>query len=555
MEGNLMSITMQRMEQYIYIYESKSYWDKKNKRAENNKNSIGRIDTVTGETLYKQQYIDKLKGEGKPTENMKIWVDGRRKTPKKETIESEEAMELAKEILNTVKDYGTAYFLQAISEKIGLIEILKETHPYSWKKIFVLACYLLVSDKAVMYCNDWFENNDCIDSGSMTSQRISELLVSFGHNERSNFYSRWCLSICENEYVALDITSVSSYSKNMDFMEWGYNRNGENLPQINICMLFGEKSMLPIYQTFYSGSISDVCTLETTLAEFSALTASREIMLIMDKGFFSVKNVNMMLGKQGDSQYKFVVPVSFTSNIAKKLIEQERDTIDSVENVIFTSNSPVRGVHKIIDWGNTGAKIHAHIFYNPEKATKDRNELYAYIARLKARAIKDPTNKKSQKEYKEFLIINSPSSADERISVEICKNAVEKKLNTAGWFILISNQIENPQTAYDIYRAKDVVEKSFFQYKNNLGINRFHVHNDERVLNKTFIAFIALILSSHIHNTMKERELDKFMSFDKLFTTLSKLKSAYIKGIPVLRPVTNDQKLIFEHFNIVLPTF
>lgn len=68
----------------------------------------------------------------------------------------------------------------------------------------------------------------------MSGQGISELLISFGHKERSDFYSRWCMYVCEKEYVALDITSVSSYSKNIGCMEWGYNRDGENLPQVNI---------------------------------------------------------------------------------------------------------------------------------------------------------------------------------------------------------------------------------------------------------------------------------------------------------------------------------
>lgn len=173
---------------------------------------------------------------------------------------------------------------------------------------------------------------------------------------------------------------------------------------------------------------------------------------------------------------------------------------------------------------------------------------------MKTKAIKNPANKKLQKEYKQYLIIDSTQSSNgQHITVNIRKDVVEKELETAGWFILISNQIDDAQAAYDIYRAKDAVEKSFFQYKSNLGINRFHVHNDERMLNKTFVAFIALILSSHIHNIMKKLELDKLMSFDKLLIILSKLKSAYIKGIPVLRPLTNEQKLIFESFDVNLP--
>ncbi|GAI85050.1 unnamed protein product, partial [marine sediment metagenome] len=39
-----------------------------------------------------------------------------------------------------------------------------------------------------------------------------------------------------------DITSFSSYAKNLDFLEWGYNRDREKLPQINFGVIYGEPS-------------------------------------------------------------------------------------------------------------------------------------------------------------------------------------------------------------------------------------------------------------------------------------------------------------------------
>ncbi len=547
------SITKQQQGIYTYIYESESYWNHELKQSENYKISIGKLDPVTGETYYKQQYIDKLKREGKSVDGMKVWSDRRKASAKQEQNEAEASSELARKILETVKCYGTSYFLQNIAEKTGLLECLKEALPDHWQKVFVLACYLVASDKPVMYCSDWLDDNELIDAGSMASQRVSELLSGFGHKERSDFYNSWCRHICEREYIALDITSVSSYSKRNSFIEWGYNRDGEDLPQVNICMLFGEKSRMPIYQTLYSGSLGDVSTLETTLAEFSALTDTRDILLIMDKGFFSRKNVNMLLGTSTERKgYNFILPVSFTSKFAKDIVALERTHIDCIENVIFTNSSPIRGVHKVLKWPGAG-EIHAHVFFNPDKALKDRNTLYANVTRLKMKALSDPYNKKLQKEFKRYLMITPSDKPYDGASVEIRKEVVEKELENVGWFVLISNQIDDTQTAYNLYRAKDVVEKSFFQYKNNLGIDRLHVHGDARMLNKTFLAFIALILSSHVHNIMKEKQIDGIMSFDELLNALAKLKTAYVKGVRVLRPLTKEQKLIFDSFDICFP--
>ena len=103
--------------------------------------------------------------------------------------------------------------------------------------------------------------------------------------------------------------------------EWGYNRDGEDLPQINICMLFGESSRLPVYQTIYCGSLKDVSTLKTTLGEFTAMTGTSDIMVVLDKGFYSKNNIDTMLSNgEDDISYKFLISVPFTTKFAKSLV-------------------------------------------------------------------------------------------------------------------------------------------------------------------------------------------------------------------------------------------
>jgi hypothetical protein len=164
------------------------------------------IDPDTGDEYYKQDYIDRLKQEGKPTDNIKIWRDQR-----EARIADIDTMALAQEILATVKNFGLSYFLQSIAENTGVVEVLKQSVAKCWQKIIVLACYLVAEDKAVAYCSDWTEGNECLDSGSMASQRISELLFAFNYNERAEFFKQWYQHIRENEYVALDITSISNF--------------------------------------------------------------------------------------------------------------------------------------------------------------------------------------------------------------------------------------------------------------------------------------------------------------------------------------------------------
>jgi len=530
------SVTKQRIGKYTYLYESVSYRDELG-RPRNKKDKIGKIDPYTGKTIYTPEYC-------KRTGCAPVQFNGHSSEEA-----PAEAKKYAQQFLDSVKCYGAYWFLRAISEKIGLWDILQQAFPDTWREIFTLACYLVVSDKPAMYCEDWLVENEWLEVGSMSSQRISELLTKFDETHRYRFYRIWSERIQEQEYLALDITSFSSYSEQITDCEWGHNRDNEKLPQVNLCMLYGEKSRLPVFQTNYSGSLSDVTTLECTISEFQAVSGTREIMAVMDKGFFSTQNVNTLIAKN----VRFLVSVPFSSKFAKQFVADEREDIDQISNVIHTSDSPIRGIHRVYYWLKSDFKLHVHIYFNPEKAVKDRNELYGYVAKLKDIAAKDPDNTKYKKDIAHYLAMQKNNDAEGGVCICVREDVVARTLETAGWFVLLSSHIDAPQIAYDVYRLKDVVEKSFWKYKNCLGLDRLRVHTNERVLNKTFVAFVALILSSHIHNVLKTQKLYKIMTFDKLFLTLAKLKSASISGHRFLRPLTKQIKDILKAFHVPVP--
>ena len=64
--------------------------------------------------------------------------------------------------------------------------------------------------------------------------------------------------------------------------------------------------------------------------------------------------------------------------------------------------------------------------------------------------------------------------------------------------------------AIDIYRNRDVVEKLFRMIKTKLQYNPFRVYYDKSVISKTFLIFIASIISCEIKNKLiKLYEKDK----------------------------------------------
>jgi len=518
-------ITKQRVGKYTYLYESTSFRDDRG-RPRNRKVKIGKIDPYCGATVYTAEYAQKM--GIKPVES-----------PSRAPIAAS-----AGQLLDGIKDFGVYWFLSHIAETSGLLGILRSAFPSTWRQVFTIASYLTVSDEPVMYCEDWLDENEWFETGTMSSQRISELLASFGEHERNQFYRAWYAHIREREYIALDITSVSSYSLCRDECEYGYNRDGEDLPQTNLCMLFGETSRLPVYQTAYSGSLGDVSTLDCTAAQVKELLGEFIGTFVMDKGFFSKKNVELLL----ERRLPFLVSVPFGNKFAVQLIEELRASIDCFDNTITTAHAPIRGVRREVVWGEN--VLHAYVFFDTAKAASARNDLFDHVTKLKNAAIAGLDRKEHKKDRDRYLVVENAESG-RRVSVR--DDVVSRAVRTSGWFVLLGSSAQSAQHAFDVYRLKDVVEKGFWRYKNSLGLDRMRVHTDERAANKVFVAFIALIISCHIRNTMKNNDCCHRMTPSKLFYALAKLKSASIGGHRILRPLTKQQKDIFEAFGVPLP--
>jgi transposase len=110
---------------------------------------------------------------------------------------------------------------------------------------------------------------------------------------RKQFLLEWRKATATGEACFHDITSISSYSLKSDVVEYGYNRDKEDLPQINLGMVTDSGNRLALYYRSHDGSISDVATLKHVLHEGYAFNMNK-LTFVMDKGFFSTQNIGMM---------------------------------------------------------------------------------------------------------------------------------------------------------------------------------------------------------------------------------------------------------------------
>ena len=125
-----------------------------------------------------------------------------------------------------------------------------------------------------------------------------------------------------------------------------------------------------------------------------------------------------------------------------------------------------------------------------------------------------------------------------------------------GVFILITNNLKMDAVGLlDLYRKKDAVEKCFNTIKNELDLNRMRVHSDTTCEGKMFMTFLAAILYTALSNQMKEADLFKKYTLHEIFMLLKNIRSIKLDdGSYILSEITKEQKLIFEAFNLTVPS-
>ena len=128
---------------------------------------------------------------------------------------------------------------------------------------------------------------------NIPSQRSSELFALVSEDHKNRFFSLQGKRKVDKEFWAYDTTSISSYSKQLRQVQHGHNKEHDPLEQLNLAIVFGEESNLPFYYRKLSGNIPDSKTIEHLLADLNNLGFSK-VKLVMDRGFYSQANVNML---------------------------------------------------------------------------------------------------------------------------------------------------------------------------------------------------------------------------------------------------------------------
>jgi transposase len=443
-----------------------------------------------------------------------------------------------------VRCEGSGLLLDRLADSLSLTRILREAFPEDWNKILTCAYYLINEGKALSHVETWSAHHSHPYGETLPSQRVSELLQAVTAEKQLAFFKHWVKTRAESEYVAMDITSVSSYGKQNEYVHYGYNRDGESLPQINLCLLLGEESGIPIYYESLNGSIKDVSTLENVLKVMGWLNANR-LHAVMDRGFYSERNIDNLY----DKHIRFTVGVPFTTKWTRELVSKVRDSIEG-----FDHYHRLGGYTFFADTDTTtwkGHRCYRHVYYDSKKASAEYTDFLEKIELWRAELEENKPVEENRQNYDRYFDVKETLKHGRRVMVR--NEAVQAfKQKTAGFFVLISNDIKDPVGALKIYRDKDAVEKGFDNLKNTLDMNRLRIHSAGAMRGRLFIQFIAQILMAAIRNVMVSSKLDEKYTLPELVNELKSIHSVRLDGHrkPIFTKSSKPQNDIFAAFGI-----
>jgi len=499
----------QQVKNHTYVYQIESYWDKEKKQSRQKRIYLGKKDPNTGELIEE------------------------------------------KEKNYSSLDYGNTAFLLTLSKKLDLQAELKKAFPEKWIDILTLALFKLAEGKPLYLCSHWMETVELEERPDLSSQRISSLLreISKEKDEIFGFFSAWAKRHRKaNRFIVFDITSFSSYGKEIDFVEWGYNRDKEKMPQVNLGVVYGRPLDLPLFYSLYPGSIHDVTTLTNILTEIDILSLSKTT-FVLDKGFYSSANLSKL------KEIAHIIPLLRRNKKEGELVEKYRQSIRSSEYAISSGTHVLYCAEDSVTIGAT--EYRAYVYLDERRQAEEKETFLKEIMECE-RFVREE-GYTGKKELNAFFRETKPSLLPffglhkNGSRFELLRNTSEinAKLSRMGMFVLITNTDLSGEEVLRLYREKDGVEKCFDSLKNNLSLKRLRIHSQEALEGLLFIEFISLILYSHMIKVLRESGLNTSLTVPEVLFELRKIKKIrFGRKKTMISEISRQQRRILEAFDV-----
>lgn len=425
---------------------------------------------------------------------------------------------------------GAYMVLRRIIAEYHLDETLQELIGKDSGLFLDLAIYTIITENnAGQYYPDYAYNHPLFtDKMKMYSDsKVSDFIGSIKKSQSVEFLNKWNESRDHREkiYISYDSTNKNCQAGDVDFVEIGHAKDGQNKPILNYSIAYDRNNREPLFYEMYPGSIVDVSQLQYMLEKANGY-GYRHVGFILDRGYFSKENIRYM-DKCG---YDFVIMMKGMKKYAGEIIKKNKGTFEESRS------------HSIRDYKVSGTTVkeklfpsdegdrYFHIYYNESKRTAEREQLEEKIDRMVGFLDKQQgkTGFECPSAFCHYFDPIYHTQGDEKtfMFARERRDVIDSEIKLCGYFIIITSEKMSAEEALDLYKSRDGSEKLFRGDKSYLGNKSFRVHGSESVVNKIFIEFVALIIRNKFYTYLKGqmRKSDKKENFMTVPAALRELE-------------------------------
>ena len=358
--------------------------------------------------------------------------------------------------LELILDFGPEYvFIEAL-KKDGILDIFTATIPEKSDTLASLILHSMLYYEARQYAEDFWKASYAriaFPNAKLKSQRISEFLTELGDEQvyRKFFHTYLGYVVSKTKTskhsIIVDSTGLQNDS-NMALTAVNIH-NGVKSNEARLILAIDRKTRYPLYFRYVKGTILDVNTLTSTIADLERYGINVDH-CIVDAGYYCADNIEDL----NFSKIPYLLRLKAGNKIYDGLIAAHIDGLDAYERRVIYGKRII--FIKCIPIDLHGGEAFAYISIDHGVQADERRRIY----------MKHPD---------EF------TSVEER----------EASLRTCGVFILISKIQVGVDEILPLYYSRQAIEQVFDFEKNYANLLPLRTHKEETFRGHLMVSFMA----------------------------------------------------------------
>lgn len=491
-----------------YVYTYKNVWDrelKRSKRGESKK--IGKIlgGQKDGVICFDESFLQ----ERPEFRSFQVERKGKEYvfTPLNESGTTLTQLQEVKQL-----HAGATWALDQLVAQSPVGEALKWAFPQRRDYLKILSiCYFIIlnQDNNISKYETFAEVTRLPWGAPLAPSSISRVFRKIRNQQIETYFSVFRDELLEQQEkygdkneitLALDSTSGSNYViNNLLNLERHRYEDEDNLPLINLLALTEYESGIAFFYRAYDGKVPAAKTVSQVISENAGLSL-KNVVFVSDKSYSDAKNINDCLrNKLG---FLFNVQCAMPDSFAQELIDGEKENLRDLNRMDWLTK--VFQITKEINWtfesdlveGQVTSKktkestiLYWHIYFNRQFAENARQGLIERIDRVREKIYNG-----EELDENELTLLEDVFEKHEEgdmISYTISNEKVDQKLRYKGYQMLVSDKISDARKAWCVYQERRILEDTFKTLKTRLSCVRNRVSDNESLIGKTFVQFLA----------------------------------------------------------------